>query len=81
MSVERVEKVFREVFEKPELRIHPGMTAAEVDNWDSFNHINLVVALEDTFAVTLTTEEIASMANVGDLVKVLQKKGIAVSWN
>ena len=34
MDVEAVEQVFQEVFEKPELRIHPAMTAAEVDNWD-----------------------------------------------
>ena len=81
MGVEAVEQVFREVFENPELHINPAMTAAEVDNWDSFNHINLVVALEDRFAITLTTEEIASMANVGDLVKVLQAKGVPVAWS
>ena len=81
MDVEAVEQVFQEVFEKPELRIHPAMTAAEVDNWDSFNHINLVVALEDRFGITLTTEEIASMANVGDLVKILQAKGVPVAWS
>ena len=45
MSVERVKGVFREVFEDEELEIFPEMTARDIETWDSFNHINLVVAL------------------------------------
>lgn len=75
MSIEKVQRVFREVFENPDLSIFPDMTAKDVEGWDSFNHINLIVALEEIFGVSFTTEEIGGMANVGDLVKLLQKKG------
>ena len=56
------------------------MTAKDVSGWDSFNHINLIVALEDAFQITFTTEEMASMANVGDLIRILQAKGVEASW-
>jgi len=56
------------------------MTAKQVANWDSFNHINLIIALEEAFGISFATEEMAEMANVGDLIKILQKKGHDVSW-
>lgn len=80
MSIEKIQRVFREVFENSDLSIFPDMTAKDVDGWDSFNHINLIVALEEAFGVSFTTEEIGGMTNVGDLVKLLQKKGHDVSW-
>ena len=80
MSVERVKGVFREVFEDEQLEIFPEMTARDIETWDSFNHINLVVALEDAFDVTFTTEEMAGMTNVGDLVTILRSRGIDVAW-
>lgn len=80
MTIDRVVTVFRGVFNDPDLVITPQTTARDVKDWDSFNHINLVLALEDEFRVTFTTDEIAAMANVGDLVSTLQKKGVDVSW-
>lgn len=79
MPKEKIQNIFREVFENPELKIFPKMTAKDVKGWDSFNHINLIVALENAFDISFTTEEMASMGNVGDLIKILQRKGIDVS--
>jgi len=69
-----------EVFEDPELEISPAMTARDVANWDSFNHINLVIAIETEFNVRFKTKEIKDMANVGDLVPSLRAKGCAIDW-
>lgn len=80
MSIDRVRAVFRDVFDNPTMEIAPGLTAQDVDGWDSFNHINLVVALEDEFGLSFTTDQIAGMANVGDLVDVLNDLGQDVSW-
>ena len=80
MGVERVERIFREVFGDAELKIFPEMTARDVANWDSFNHINLIVALEGEFRISFATEEIIEMLYVDDLIKLLQEKGHDVSW-
>lgn len=80
MSIEKLRDQFREVFEDETLEIRPEMTAADVETWDSFNHINLVVAIETAFDVSFTTQEIGEMRNVGDLVVCLKAKGIEIDW-
>ena len=80
MSIEKLQGVFREVFDDSELAIVPEMTAQDVEAWDSFNHVNLVVALEEAFSVVFSSDEIANMRNVGDLVERLRKKGISIGW-
>ena len=80
MSVEKVQKIFREVFERGDLEIFSAMTVRDVEEWDLFNHINLIVALEEEFGMTFTTDEIAGMSNVGDLVEILHRHGCAVAW-
>lgn len=80
MSMERLTAVFRDVFEKPDLILNPKMSAKDVDNWDSFNHINLVASIETEFSVSFTTDEIADLQNVGDLIELLKSKGVEISW-
>ena len=79
MSISKVQNIFQEIFEDPKLYIAPAMTAKDVANWDSFNHINLILALEEAFNVRFTTAEMAQMSNVGELVVILAKKGVSVS--
>jgi|TARA_B100000315_G_C14572047_1_gene586095 acyl carrier protein len=80
MNIEKVQIVFQEVFEDPGLKILPEMTAKDVVGWDSFNHINLIMELESAFDIIFSTDEIVEMANVGDMIVILQRKGIDVSW-
>ena len=80
MSIERVRSVFREVFEDKGLEVFPEMTARDVDTWDSFNHINLVISIETEFAIRFTTEEIGNLQNVDDLVELLIRKGVSINW-
>ncbi len=76
MLLQRVTGVFQEVFNDPKLVITEETNASHVRGWDSFAHINLIVALEEYFKVSFTTKEIGSLTCVGDLLKLLQKKEI-----
>ncbi len=76
MSIERVQNVFREVFGRDDLVITPELTARDVKDWDSFNHINLVIKLESTFGIEFSTDEIAGFSCVGDILEVLRKNGV-----
>ena len=67
---------FREVFEAPDLILTEQLTAADVEGWDSFAHINLIVALEEAFHVSFTTTELGQMTCVGDLITLLEAKGV-----
>ena len=66
--------IFRDLFDDDDLVPTANLTAAEVPEWDSFNHINLVVAIEDHFGVKFHTAELESLQSVGQLVSLLEKK-------
>ena len=71
---EQAQQVFREVFENPALAITDKTTAADIPAWDSLEHINLIIALEQSFGIQFTSEEVTSMANVGDLFQLLEQR-------
>ena len=68
--------IFREVLEDSTLELSRMFDAHQVEAWDSLNHITLVVELEGAFGIQFTTDELAAMANVGDLVDCLLAKGV-----
>ena len=70
----RITRTFRDVFGDSNLVISDGMTAEDVEQWDSLTHINLIVALEREFRVKFTTGEVSNLKNVGDLVSLIQRK-------
>jgi acyl carrier protein len=70
----RLEPIFRDVLD-PGLTLTEDLDASRVPQWDSLNHISLVVAIEGDFGIELTVDELATMRNVGDLVDILVRKG------
>lgn len=80
MNLERLTKVFCETLDVRNLVLTPELNAKEVPTWDSFNHINLVIAIETEFGLKFSTGEISALRNVGDLVKLMQRKGVQIEW-
>lgn len=70
----KIEAVFREVFDDPELTISAETTAADVPGWDSFAHINLIFALEHEFKVKFALGEMQELKNVGEMAHVIITK-------
>jgi len=54
--VDRMNNVFREVFDNPTIEIFDEMTASDVVGWDSFSHINLISSLEIEFDIEFTQQ-------------------------
>jgi len=50
-----------------------------IEHWDSLNHLNICVAVEQEFGVELTTDEMVLIRNVGDLVAMLNSKNVPCS--
>jgi acyl carrier protein len=72
--LEQLTDVFRDVFNDETLVLTSEMTAVDVPEWDSFNHINLVVATEVRFGVKFKTAELEKLKNVGEYVELLAEK-------
>ncbi len=65
-------QIFRDVFDDDSIEPHDDMTAAEVERWDSLSNIRMIVAVEQELKFQFSTAEITSLANVGELVTVIQ---------
>lgn len=73
-TIEDLIPVFREVLENDTLVVNESTTAEDVEEWDSLNHIYLVVAIEKKFKIKFTTQEIQGWKCVGDILIDLSKK-------
>ncbi|MBT3667676.1 MAG: acyl carrier protein [Opitutae bacterium] len=73
-QLEILTEVFRTLFNNSELTLDDGLVASDVPGWDSFNHINLIINIEEEFGIKFTNEEVGKMQKVGDLKKILAIK-------
>ncbi|MCE5229827.1 acyl carrier protein [bacterium] len=72
--MERLEKVFRVVFDDDEIALRPEMTANDVDGWDSLSHTNLILSVEKEFGIKFNQRELLTFKNVGDLLRSIESK-------
>jgi acyl carrier protein len=66
--------IFHGVFDDDTMVLTPELSAASVPEWDSFNHINLIVAVESRMKIKFQTAELESINTVGHLVDLIEKK-------
>jgi acyl carrier protein len=72
--LQKLNEIFRDLFDLPDLELSPEMSAADIDEWDSVNHVMLVVEIERQFKVKFHTAEVEEMKNVGDLMNLIVEK-------
>ena len=68
---ERLNVVFQDVFDDGSITVNDATTADDIEDWDSLEHINLVVAVERCFGIKFTMKEVTSMKNVGEMVDII----------
>ena len=72
---ERLNEVFRDVFDDDEIEVYPDTTADDIDDWDSLEHITLISAVEREFRMKFKMGEISSMKNVGEMAAIIAERG------
>lgn len=71
---EKINEVFRDVFEDDSITVNDETTAADIEDWDSLEHINLVNAIEQEFGIKFTMGQVVSMKNVGEMANIIISK-------
>lgn len=71
---ERLNKVFQDVFDDDDITVTETTTSADIDDWDSLEHINLVAAVEQEFGMKFTMGQVVTMKNVGEMVDIILQK-------
>jgi acyl carrier protein len=49
-----------------------------IEQWDSVGHMALVAEIENTFNVTLDTDDIIGMSDVGKAIEILRRYGVVL---
>ena len=68
---EKLNGIFRDVFDNEDITVNDATTADDIDDWDSLEHINLVVAVEKCFGIKFTMGEVTGMKNVGEMADII----------
>ncbi len=63
--------VFQDVFDDPSIEVEDGTTSADIEDWDSLEHINLIVAVEQEFGIKFSMGQVVAMKNVGEMADII----------
>ncbi|MBC7634942.1 MAG: acyl carrier protein [Acetobacteraceae bacterium] len=67
-------RILRAVFVRDDLVATPELTARDVIGWDSFRHVELVMAVEETFDIKIRLREQSSLRALSDLAALIATK-------
>lgn len=70
----QINDIFIDVLDKEDLVLNDQTTANDIEEWDSLNHIHLVVAIERKFKIHFSSKEIQSWDNVGEMIDCICSK-------
>ena len=71
---EKLNQVFRDVFDDEEIQVNDSTTADDIEDWDSLEHINLIVAVEKAFGMKFNMGEVTTMKNVGEMADIILQR-------
>ena len=74
---ERVRHILGVVLELPEAEIDERLSAEHTSNWDSIRHLDLVMALEEAFSVSFSSEELGTLTSYQAIAEALDRRGVA----
>lgn len=70
----KVQEIFRDIFDDESLIIRDETNSDDIEEWDSLNHINLVVAIEKEFKIKFSLDELSALKDVGAMIDLMSKK-------
>ena len=71
---EKLNTIFRSNFDDDGINLTDGTSAEDIEDWDSLEQINLVVAIQDAFGIKFNIDEVNALQNVGEMADAILKK-------
>lgn len=72
--IDKLNEVFRGYFDDEEITLTDESTADDIEDWDSLEHIGLIVAIESAFDIKFSMGETIKMKNIGEMVEAIVAK-------
>ena len=70
----QVRRLASELFDAPLNSISADSTPATLENWDSVQQLNLILALEEQFGVRFEPEDMEKMQSIGQVAAAVRAK-------
>ena len=70
---ERIKKVMAKSLDTTVEKITENIVQEDIDEWDSINHIKMIVAFEREFDITIPDEQVANMISFRLIESVIQQ--------
>ena len=71
----RVLETVEGFFALPPGRVGLATTAADIEGWDSVNHVGLILAMEEALGITFDIERVGEFADIGELAAECRRVG------
>lgn len=71
---EGLNEVFQDVFDDDTITVTEDTTAEDIEEWDSLEHINLILAVEQHFGMKFSMGEVTGMKNVGAMADLIAER-------
>lgn len=70
-AYEKLNEVFRDVFDDEAIVVNDATTSNDIEDWDSLEHINLIAAVEQEFGMKFSMGQVVTMKNVGEMIDII----------
>lgn len=75
-NTDKLKQLIIDVFVLDPEQFRFDLRREEIDTWDSLGVVSLAVGVQETFGYHFTPEEAVSVQSVGDVIRILETKGI-----
>ena len=72
--LEKVNEIFRDVFDDEDIEIVESTTADDIEDWDSLTHITLISEIESEFGFKFAMKDVLGMKDVGEMLDIIENK-------
>lgn len=74
MDLKTISTVCADIFDIPAPDLLPDTKLRELENWDSFGHIQFMIAIEEMAKVKFSTDEVQNVDTPGELMDLISRK-------
>jgi acyl carrier protein len=75
---QKLKQIMSNLFEIEEDEITDEASVLSIENWDSLKHINLIIAIEEQFGITIDEDEMVEMTSFTEIKRILRDKGVGI---
>lgn len=76
---EKYNKIFMDCFDVDQSKLDDKFVYQSVPAWDSVGHMGMIAAIEETFGITMETDDIVDLSSYGKGIEILAKYKVEIS--